>query len=77
MARVGPQKRRKLTKVLRENGLAEFKKKGKGSHTWWEHPDDPARATTVPDSETIKEGTANAIIEQAGKTVDEYLSHRH
>ena len=75
MPRLGPQKRRNLAKALRENGLEEHPDRGKGSHTFWVHPDDPTRETTVPGDETIKKGTAATIISQAGKTLDEYFAH--
>ena len=75
MPRLGPQRRRNLIRILRENGLVEDPRKGKGSHMWLGHPSDPTKATVVPSYETIDGGLADRIIKQAGKTVEEYLSH--
>lgn len=33
-----PRKIRELKADLRRAGYREMKKRGKGSHTWWEHP---------------------------------------
>ena len=54
MARLGPQKRRDLERALGRNGLQEYPERGKGSHTWWEHPDNPRRCTTVPGGVEVK-----------------------
>jgi predicted RNA binding protein YcfA (HicA-like mRNA interferase family) len=62
-------------RVLRENGLVELPERGKGSHTLFEHPDDPTRHATVPSEEEIGTHLTRLILAQAGKTVEEYLSH--
>lgn len=73
MPRLRAVRRRELVKALKENGLVESTKRGKGSHTWWEHPDDSAKATSVPASATLPIGTVDAILAGAGK--DRKLYH--
>ena len=67
MPRLRFVKRARLVEVLRENGLQENTKRGKGSHTWWEHPSDPTRATSVPGDDEIPIGTVDGILEGARK----------
>jgi predicted RNA binding protein YcfA (HicA-like mRNA interferase family) len=75
MPRLGPQRRRVLERVLRENGLVERPERGKGSHRRWEHPEHPTKATTVPDFDVFDVRLVLTLIRQSGKTVEEYLSH--
>ena len=65
-------KRHKLAAVLRRNGLVEYPGRGKGGDTWFEHPDDPTKATTVPGHNEIKVGTLSSILRYAGKSRKEY-----
>jgi predicted RNA binding protein YcfA (HicA-like mRNA interferase family) len=46
--------------------------RGKGSHAWFEHPDDPSRSTTIPDRDVISKDLLIRILRQAGKTRDEW-----
>jgi len=73
MPRLAPVKRRRLLAVLRSNGLVDCPERAKGSHVWFQHPDDPSRHTTVPDHDTIPVGTLHVIISQAGKDRKGYL----
>jgi predicted RNA binding protein YcfA (HicA-like mRNA interferase family) len=65
-------KRRLLIAVLRRSGLVEKPLQGKGSHSWYEHPDDPAECTTVPDCDEIGRDLLLRILRQAGRTRDDY-----
>jgi len=67
MPRLRFVKRARIAEVLRENGLQESTKRGKGSHTWWEHPADASRATSVPGDDEIPIGTVNSILDGARK----------
>ncbi len=73
MPRLTPAKRRHLVAVLRRNGLVECPDRAKGSHAWFQHPDDPSRHTTVPDREEVPVGLLQVIIAQAGKDRKRYL----
>jgi len=76
--RLGPQKPRIMKRVFAENGLVVKKsgrQAGKGSHCRMEHPNDPSKSTTVPGYAQIDSTLAAEIIQQAGKTIAEYLSH--
>jgi predicted RNA binding protein YcfA (HicA-like mRNA interferase family) len=46
-----------------------------GSHYILSHPDDPARAVTVPvhGNRDLKPGTLRSIVRQAGLSVEEFL----
>jgi predicted RNA binding protein YcfA (HicA-like mRNA interferase family) len=59
--------------VLKRNGLVEVPGKGKGSHAWFAHPEDPSRCTAVIDDEEICVDLLKRIITEAGKTREEYL----
>jgi predicted RNA binding protein YcfA (HicA-like mRNA interferase family) len=61
-----------LVAVLRLNGLVEKPVRGKGSHAWFEHPDEPTKCTTVPDRDQISRDLPIRILKQAGETRDEY-----
>ena len=73
MPGLGPQRRRTLASALRKNGLSEYEGRGKGSHTWWEHPDNPSLCAAMPGKAEIRAGTARQILEDTGKTVEHYL----
>ena len=47
----------------------------RGSHVYLKHPDHPGRRVTVPvhSGETIKPKTLQAILKQAGLSLDEFL----
>jgi len=60
--------------VLQRNGLVESPTRGKGSPPWFEHPDDPARCTRVPDRDVISKDLLVRILIQAGKSREEYLA---
>lgn len=72
MPRLTAVKRRILVAVLRRNGLVEAPLRGKGSHAWFEHPDDPARCTTIPNRDEISKDLLLRILKQSGKTRSEY-----
>ena len=72
MPRLAPVRRRALIAVLQRNGLVESPTRGKGSHTWFEHPEDPTRSTTIPDRDVISKDLLLRILRQAGKSRDEY-----
>ena len=72
MARLGPVKRHRLVAALRRNGLEQRPGKGKGSHTWFEHPSDPTRATTVPAHQEIRPPLLNQIRTQVRKSREEF-----
>ena len=74
MPRLGPARRRKLVAVLRKNGLVEVPGQGKGSHTWYAHPQDPTRCTAVIDDEEICVDLLKRIPVESGKTREEYLA---
>jgi len=65
-------KRRVLVAVLQLNGLVAKPVRGKGSHVWFEHPDDPTRSTTVPDRDEISKDLLIRTLKQARKSRDEY-----
>lgn len=63
----------KLTAVLRLNGFQQAPDRGKGSHAYFKHNNDPVRTTTVPDYEEIGAELLGRILKQAGKTREEYF----
>jgi len=65
-------KRRKLCTILRRNGLEQTAGRGKGSHAYFEHPDDAEKATIVPHYNEIGPELLRQILTQAGKTRPEY-----
>ena len=73
MPRLKPVKPRTLKRVLRHNELARCAGRGKGSHEWHAHPEDPTKHTTVPDYDEISVHLLRVILQQVGKTRDDYF----
>lgn len=70
--RLTPVKRHKLCAVLRRNGPREYPARGKGGHTWFEHPDHPEKHTVVPRYDEVSPRLLSVILRQAGKSRSEY-----
>jgi predicted RNA binding protein YcfA (HicA-like mRNA interferase family) len=47
--------------------------RGKGSHAWFQHSEDPSRKTSVPNRDEIVPGLLSTILDQAGKTREEFF----
>jgi predicted RNA binding protein YcfA (HicA-like mRNA interferase family) len=64
---------REVLRALQRAGLVVVR--SSGSHYRLVHPEDPARATTVPvhAGKTLKRATLHGIIKQAGLTIEEFL----
>ena len=73
MGRLGNYKYREIIKRLKKFGFA-FDRQAAGSHEIWYNPAS-GRYTTIPNHPgNMPEGTLRAIIQQAGISVDEFLS---
>ena len=72
MPRLAPVKPRIFVKVIQENGLREVVGQGKGSHAFYQHPDDERRSVTVPDYDIIDPDLLVQMIRESGKTRAEY-----
>jgi len=53
MPRLAPVKPRVFVKVIERNGLSKVPRRGKGSHEFYQHPDDETKSVTVPDYDII------------------------
>lgn len=42
-----PKKIREIKQIISQAGFMQQKKRGKGSHGWWTHPDLPANPITI------------------------------
>ena len=73
--RLAPVKRYRLVAVLQMNGLELIPGRGKGSHEWYEHPEDPTRHAPVPRRREIDGRLLSAILAQSGKTREEFFAH--
>jgi len=73
MTRLSPLSARDVIKKLRKAGFV-FDRQAKGSHEIWYNPV-TKRRTTVPNhpGTDIPKGTLNAIIKQAGLTIEEFF----
>lgn len=73
MRRLPTLSAREVTKRLKKVGFV-FDRYAKGSHEIWYNPV-TKRRTTVPNhpGRDIPRGTLRAIIEQTGRTIDEFL----
>ena len=74
MSRLPAVSGRRVIRALERAGFVLARVKG--SHHVMEHPHDPVRTATVPvhAGKTLRKGTLNSIIKQAGLTVDELLA---
>ena len=61
-----------VIRKLRRAGFV-FDRQAKGSHEIWWNPDTRARTTVPRHPGDLPEGTVQAIIKQAGLSVDEFL----
>jgi len=59
-------------RVIESNGLRRVPGRGKGSHAFYQHPDDERRSVTVPGYDVIDPDLLAVMIREAGKTRDEY-----
>jgi predicted RNA binding protein YcfA (HicA-like mRNA interferase family) len=72
MPRLAPAKPRVFVRVRESNGLRRVPGRGKGSHAFYQHPDDEQRCVTVPDYDAIDPDLLATMVREAGKTRDEY-----
>ncbi len=61
-----------VIRKLRRAGFV-FDRQAKGSHEIWWHPETRRRTTVPRHPGDLAEGTAAAIVTQAGLSVDEFL----
>jgi len=72
LGRLGGFNYRKVIKKLKQAGF-NFYRQAAGSHEIWFNPE-TKRFTTIPNHPgDIPEGTLNAIIKQAGISIEEFL----
>ncbi|PIU64981.1 MAG: hypothetical protein COS85_10515 [Armatimonadetes bacterium CG07_land_8_20_14_0_80_59_28] len=67
---------REVLRALRNAGFGEAPRRGKGSHRAMVKTEGemPARLVIVPQRDSLPIGTLRAIIQQAGMSVEEFLS---
>ena len=68
-----PRKIRELKRTLREAGFQRRPKRGKGSHTWWTHPDVPGLAVNLSggdddDAKPYQEDEVREAVRRAKET---------
>ena len=56
------------------NGFVQMPGRGKGSHGWFQHSQDPSRTTAVPDRSEIGGDLLAMVLRQSGKTREEFLT---
>jgi predicted RNA binding protein YcfA (HicA-like mRNA interferase family) len=72
MPRLAPVRPRVFVKVIESNGLREVPRRGKGSHDFYQHPDDERRSVTVPNYDVIDPDLLAMMIREVGKSRVEY-----
>lgn len=65
---------RQVIRALERGGFVMVRRRGRGSHRYFKHPDRPKVLVAVPyHPKDIKRSLLRAIIKDAGLTVEEFL----
>jgi predicted RNA binding protein YcfA (HicA-like mRNA interferase family) len=72
MPRLAPVRPRVFVRVIESNGLRKVPGRGKGSHDFYQHPDDERRRVTVPSYDVLDPDLLAMMLREVGKSRSEY-----